>query len=461
MDSPDEIPQLRAENAALHAQVAQLLEQVATLRGQLEQAQQRIAELEAKKPPPPSFVKANVPARAAQKRKKRAPEHNHARRLEQPTRVVEHRIERCPDCQGRLSGLTLARRRQVVELPLPPPVEITEHQVYQGWCSYCRKWRAAPLDLCGQVVGRGRLGVGVASLVAHLRTALRLPIRVIQRYLADLHGLRVSVGEVVELLHRVAQHGRAETTRFLEQIRASRVVLGDETVWREQGRHGYIWLLAIPGGVRYFAYDHSRAGAVVNALLGEDFGGVLSSDFYAGYNDTPGGQHQRCWVHLLRDLHVLKVAHAEQAEVVNWALAVKALYERAKPLAPAVAQGPPLPLPVRQQHYAQLVAAAVELGARFAQVKGHPCHALAQRLLRHQGELFTFVLAEGVPPDNNEAERILRPQVVGRKISGGSRSPRGSATRMTLSSLLATWLIQGRNPLDECRRLLHGPLPQV
>jgi transposase len=443
--------------ATVVAENAQLKAQNAALQADLAAALQRIAVLEAQKRPPPAFVKANAPARAPKERKKRAPEHNRARRLEPPTRVVEHRIERCPACQGRLSALTVARRRQVVDLLPPPPVEVSEHQVYQGWCSYCRTWRAAPLDLRGQVLGQGRLGVGIASLVAHLRTALRLPIRQIRAYLADLHGLQVSVGEVVELLHRVAQQGSTAVAHLLEQVRASAVVLGDETVWRENGRHGYIWLLAIPGGARYFAYRQSRAGAVVNELLGEAFTGVLSSDFYAGYNDTPGGGHQRCWVHLLRDLHALKEGHADQPEVVTWATAVKALYERAKPLA----QGPPLPAAVRHEQYEELVAAAVALGARFAQAKGHPCHALAQRLLRHQGELFTFVRVAGVPADNNEAERILRPLVVGRKISGGSRSSRGSATRMALSSLVATWLTQGLNPLDACRRLLQTPLPQL
>lgn len=66
-----------------------------------------------------------------------------------------------------------------------------------------------------------------------------------------------------------------------------------------------------------------------------------------------------------------------------------------------------------------------------------------------------------MPPDNNAAERAIAPLVVARKISGGTRSPRGSDTRMTLYSLGATWTAQGRNPLAEFRRLLQSPLPQV
>lgn len=48
------------------------------------------------------------------------------------------------------------------------------------WCPSCAVWRSPQLDLKGQVLGQGRLGVGIASLVAYLRTTLRLGVRQIQ-----------------------------------------------------------------------------------------------------------------------------------------------------------------------------------------------------------------------------------------------------------------------------------------
>jgi len=53
--------------------------------------------------------------------------------------------------------------------------------------------------------------------------------------------------------------------------------------------------------------------------------------------------------------------------------------------------------------------------------------------------------------------RCLRPLVVARKISGGTRSARGTTTRLTLASLLGTWRAQGLNPYDECVALLTSP----
>jgi hypothetical protein len=90
----------------------------------------------------------------------------------------------------------------------------------------------------------------------------------------------------------------------------------------------------------------------------------------------------------------------------------------------------------------------------FARAKKHACQALSKRLLRHEDELFQFVLVAGLSADNNLAERSIRPLVVIRKISGGLRSPEGTKTRMALASLFETWQARGLNPFDECLRLL-------
>ena len=51
--------------------------------------------------------------------------------------------------------------------------------------------------------------------------------------------------------------------------------------------------------VRYFLYRPSRSRTVVEEVLGDEFQGVLVSDFYGAYN-VYQGPHQRCWAHLLR-----------------------------------------------------------------------------------------------------------------------------------------------------------------
>ena len=79
---------------------------------------------------------------------------------------------------------------------------------------------------------------------------------------------------------------------------------------------------------------------------------------------------------------------------------------------------------------------------------------LCRRIERFIKELFVFVAEPHVPSDNNAAERSLRHLVVSRKIGGGTRSARGTDSKMALASLFGTWHAQGQNPLIACRQLL-------
>jgi transposase len=165
-------------------------------------------------------------------------------------------------------------------------------------------------------------------------------------------------------------------------------------------------------------------------------------------------------VHLLRDLHGLKQAHAADEEVIAWATAVRALYAEAQV---ALASPTPLTQPQRETLYRQLEDRAHVLGLAHAggANKAHPCHALCHRLLRHQGELFQFGRVPGLSADNNAAERMLRPLVITRKISGGSRTSEGTATRMALSTLFGTWQARGLNTFHACLSMLHSALPLI
>jgi len=452
----DELAALRVENAGLRQKVQDLAEA-------LKAAEQRIKELEEKKKDPPSWAKANKPKREGEKkpRRKRKAEHNRARQRMEPTRIVKHELKDCPDCGYRLYARKKGHSHQVIDIPPPPPVEVTEHQVIKRWCPHCEKWQAPRLDLREEVLGQGRIGLHSTSLIVHLRNVLRLPYRQIQMHLETQHQMPISVGGIVELLHRVSAASQEELRSLYDAARASSVIHADETGWREDGQNGYIWVVGVPGPIpiRLFHYNRSRSRFVVKGLLGSlsnRFQGVLCSDFLGSYN-IYDGPHQRCWVHLIRDLHKLKKEHPERIVVHAWAKAVRHLYDEAQEFVRATS---PPDEPERKTRYDSLLTRLQQLGQVHARSEGHPCSTLAKRLLRHQDEMFQFVLHPEVSADNNLAERSLRPLVIARKISGGTRSDAGTTTRMTLASLTSTWLARGLNPYEECLALLRNiPLP--
>lgn len=436
------IGQLLRRNAALESRVAEL-------EGQQKPPPDGLGEQK-----PPSWVKANRPARPKKGRKKRV--HGFARRREEPTHRVEHAMASCPHCQVPLLGGRVRGRRQVITLP-QLRVRVTEHVVLERTCPKCQKRWAPKPDWGALTVGRQRVGISVQSEVSVLREECRLPFGVIQRYLKGRYGLHLSVGELVALVRGVAVRGQGEYAQLQQAIRDSPVVHGDETGWRQDGHNGYLWSFSTPR-VRYFLYRPSRGGAVVEEVLGEEFDGVLISDFYGAYN-VYQGPHQRCWTHLLRAIHQLKERYPQDLTVAKWAQEVREVYDQAQAY-----PGPDLRLPrvvqqaqrVKQQwRYQQELWALCQPHVKTEA----PMSVLCQRVERFLPELFTFVAAPQVAADNNAAERSLRPPVVSRKISGGTRSDQGSATKSVLASLFGTWRLQGRDPYQAVRRVLTTAQP--
>lgn len=376
-------------------------------------------------------------------RKQRA--HGAGRSRMEATVQVAHALATCPDCGCPLAGGTVKRTREVIDLPWPT-VEVTEHVYLERRCPACGKRCVPPPEVTGLVHGQGRIGHGLTSLIAVLREEVRLPVGTIQTLLATLTGLHLSVGAIVGAIHQVAHRAMPVVAQVQEAIRASPVVHADETGWREDGHNGYVWTFSTPTQ-RLFLHG-GRDKQMLARGLGDAFGGVLVSDFYGVYTGNPG-IHQFCWAHLLRDLHDLTTDHLDDDAVCGWAEAVQAVFARAQ----AGAQGS------REQRW--VVREQVTADLRQLCVPGIaprvPQTRLCARILRSLQSLFVFVTEPAVPATNNAAERSLRHLVVSRKISGGTRSPCGTTTKMTLASLFGSWRAQGINPYLACRDLLVSP----
>ncbi len=427
--------QEQAQTITLLLQKSQALEaEIARLKGQKPEAGKP-------KPEPPTWIKPNKPAPPAKPRKHR--KDAFVRKRETPTQQIVYACSHCPDCGRGLAGGSQYSRRQLIELP-QIPVQITDHVLYSRYCGVCQKSCTPPVDLSEQAVGQSRFGVQVHALVAYLRQVGRLPVRAIATLLSALCGLKISEGEIVSILSTVAARGKMTYDALQNALRISPFVHGDETGWRQSGQNGYLWSFSTPS-VCYFIYPKTRSGQVVTDVLGDTYKGVVVSDFYGGYNSHLGF-HQRCWVHLLRDVHELTKRFPTEG-VQNWAKRLRELYDRAKSFQ---SKDPSVREAVAFAFQRELVSLASGYSGT-----GLPQSTLCQRLLSFANELFTFVWRPEVPSENNAAERAIRPRVVSRKISGGTRSPSGSHVMAILSSLFATWQLQKKECLSACRQMLQ------
>ena len=338
------ILQQHARLAELEQQLARQQTELATLRATIRQLTRRLGEATDAAPPPTDPPAASNssrpttmpglkppgtrPPRATTPRKRRP--HGFARQRMTPTARQVHAVAACPACGSPLAGGTIVHTREVIDLPVAP-ITVTEHVSVERRCPCCQHQHRPLLELAGVVVGQSRLGVRLVSLIATLREVGRLPIRVIQEVLAAVWGLELSVGGLIDALRQVAQRATPLVAEILACIRGSPVVHADESGWREDGVNGYIWTISTPTA-RYFM-RRSREKEAIDEALGEAFGGVLVTDFYAAY-DHHLGVKQRCWQHLLTDIKDWCKKHPKDVGVQGWAMVVRAIWARASEACP-------------------------------------------------------------------------------------------------------------------------------
>ena len=428
-----------------------LLALIAQQRGVITQLQRRLDLLEGKAKPGGSPRMPGIKPKSGQGRPEdkgpRKPRpHGFARQRMTPTHRVEHVLESCSECGTGLAGGWVQRTREVIDIPVVP-FQVTEQVFIARICPVCERRRVPRADLNGVAVGRQRLGVNLVSLITALREEGRLPVRAVQWYLRTVHQLHLSVGAIVRVTQGVAQRAQPVLAQVLDRIRASPVVHADETGWRQDGANGYVWTFTTPAE-RYFL-RRGRNKEVVDEALGESFSGVLVSDFYAAYNHYPGPK-QRCWAHLLRDIHDLGSLYPKDQKLARWAADVHRLWELAKDFTHPKAKQRRL----AQDGFEQAMLARCQ---PFLEDSSAVQNKLCRRIEKHIKELFVFVAEAEAPSDNNAAERSLRHLVTSRKISGGTRSQQGTETKMTLASIFGTWRAQSLNPLQACREMLVSP----
>jgi hypothetical protein len=282
--------------------------------------------------------------------------------------------------------------------------------------------------------------------VVWLKVGLRMTESAIPQVLHRLFGLKISEGEAIHILAQVARAFGPYYDGLIREVRNASARNIDETSWRIDGENCWLWAFITKGEALYRIASR-RNSDVPEKVLGKHRG-VDIHDRFSAYNRLgrkSGNPQQYCWAHILNDAKELSEFWGEDGEHIHQVLGQ--IYTKAKGFEHGGSDA----------DIEQLVQ-EMKSGLDYP-YSSHHCYNFVKNLLKKQNSLFEFVKNPDVDSTNNAAERAIRPAVVARKISGGSRSTRGAEDYEVLLSVIQTLHLQGLDLLTHGPRILltsHG-----
>jgi transposase len=405
-------------------------------------------------PPSADLLKKPSDKSKPKKGKKRGPKYDHPGKTRngfgQPDKVLELEVDTCPVCQAAVESVTAAPKKvqQVAEL-VEQPVEIREYHRPLCQCPDCG-WSGYSQLPPGVIEGFS-YGGRLCSVVGWLGYGGNLPWRKQEYFVEHVLGVPISQGSLAKMQRYFQESLQPIYQQWLSYVQQPGVRCVDETTYCIDGIKYWLWV-ATSDQVCVLLLAPTRSSAELKQLLGEDFSGILSSDCFSAYNPQSAAAKQKCLTHLERDLAALKLSRFEGnrlfAQAVGEILATARTWYRDYHTGKLS----------RVQIAGQRPALETQLQAVLHNppVTGWPADAqrLANRIQRHWIEWFTFLDYPEVKPDNNDAERALRPVVVHRKVTGGARSDWGAQLVAQMFSFLETVRLQGGEAITQLYHLL-------
>ena len=357
---------------------------------------------------------------------------------------------------------------------IPAKIQVIRHVRIKYGCRCCEQTvKTAPLP--AQPIPKSQASAGLLAYTAVSKYVDALPLyrqvamwsRVgVELDRTTLSNWMIKVGELLVPIYNLLQ----------DKLLAGRVIHMDETrvqVLKEPGRRAesqsYMWVRVggdPPQRIILFDYEPTRNSEAAKQLL-EGFNGALVSDGYEGYNaavKTHQLSHAGCWAHVRRRFDEAVKASAKNKKSrsgkAHYALAVIGkLYAIERRIANLSTEEK---FETRQAQSKPLLD-EFKIWLEESLPTTPPSNLLGKALnyLHNQWpKLITYLDHSGVPIDNNVAENVIRPFVLGRKNWLFSTSQAGAKSSAIIYSIIQTAKANDIEPYAYLRHTLTE-LPKI
>lgn len=276
---------------------------------------------------------------------------------------------------------------------------------------------------------RQKFGSGIFAYSVYQNIGLRVSQRTVDSSLNKFFYLNVPIGTTLRFKAKAAKLYEGTYHALLKRLCNGRLVHVDETKISVEGKGGFVWVFANIEEVAY-VYSETREGDTLQHLL-KNFTGVLVSDFYAAYDGIQCPQ-QKCLIHLIRDLNdaVLESPYDEQLKCL-----VKNFADLLKPMVETVDRHG-LKSRFLRKHLVFVDRFFKKLSGMDFQSESST--TIKKRFEKNRDKLFTFLVHDGVPWNNNNAEHAVKAFAMLRQVIQGVTSEKGIRDYLVLLSISQT-----------------------
>jgi transposase len=318
-----------------------------------------------------------------------------------------------------------------IDLPEVKPI-VRRHRRLACRCAQCGKTTRASAPAAAQGTP---FGGRIHALALYLKSNQLFSYERLQGVFADLFGLKLSQGALMNMFKRTSPIFSTGRDDALAALRRAEVVACDETGVRIEGCNAYQWVFCSSKAVVHTA-AFSRAAQVVHDTMAGHRPEVWISDRYTAQQGH-GLRHQTCLAHLDRKARFV-AEHG--SDLIGMRL--QFWFDRAFGLARDIAG---LAITTVKQRKRALTR---DLNAILASTTDCPlAHELLGQIRRARDQILTFCDFAGmVEATNNISERALRPSVIQRKVTNGYRAKWAADAEAALRTTVDTARLGGKTP---------------
>jgi transposase len=344
----------------------------------------------------------------------------------------------CPCCGGELQ-YERTDEATVTDMPPAAQPEVKRYAVEVRRCQRCgRRVRGPHPDVAPDQYGATahRVGPRVKAAAHTLHYGMGVPVRKLPAILREFTGIELTQSALSQdaLKKSAGVIGNAYQ-ELRTGVTTAPAVYTDDTGWRIRGQKAHLMTFDTDQAT-VFQIRRRHRNKEVRELIPADYAGVMVTDRGKSYDaeQLRGVKQQKCLDHLKENINA--VLEHKTGRARSFGLQLKSILREARQLWRDQRAGKAKNFQTKVKRIEEELT--THLRPRYLKDKDNQRLLDGIGLQHDRGRVLLFLHDPAIEPTNNRGERSLRPAVIVRKLSHGSKTDRGAEAFAGFTSVIQT-----------------------